>query len=353
MAIVLNRPAVAKAQALIASGDYDSKSPWAFTFEDRKRVEKDSTFFLAEELEDGESLKWQYPIGKGSKLYASALRNAVTRAEINNHEVIKNEAQKLLAQLTKSNVNSKVSPRILEFSSLSFLQLRQKKNETDSEMDIFGVIGDSFWGDGVTQRDFSQALKELPKTCKSCTLNINSPGGDAFEGRAIANMIRNSSIEFHVNIIGEASSAASIIAMAGETIHMSEGSLMLIHRCYTLALGNSIELAKVSSELNTIDQEAAQTYNRKTGMDKDDIIALMDENRYMTSKEAKEKGFVDTIDNDDSAAEQRRKQLAQFMPFSVAALSDLDRKRMHLPSLPETSRPNTRVAMDLISNIRG
>lgn len=212
-----------------------------------------------------------------------------------------------------------------------------------AEIDFFGVVGGDFWdGSGVTQEQFAAELRKIGNA-KSVKLRISSPGGDVFHGRAIANMIRQHSAAFEANVISEASSAASIIAVACDAVHMSEGAVMLVHRCYTMMIGNATEMRQLASDLETIDNEAIATYARKTGMRPTAIAALMDENRYMAADEAKRLGFADTIE-----AAPAPKQLAGFPVMAM----DIDRTKLRLPPLPEAMRPRRLAALAAIGRMK-
>lgn len=210
-----------------------------------------------------------------------------------------------------------------------------------AEIDFFGVVGGDFWGDGgVTQEQFAAETRKL-SNAKRVKMRLSSPGGDVHHGRAIANIIRQHPAAFDVNIIAEASSAASVIAMAGDSVHMAEGSVMLVHRCYTLMVGNSVEMRKLAGDLETIDNEIIATYARKTKMKPADIAALMDENRYMNADEAKRLGFADTID----AAPK------QASGYRIAAM-DIDRSKFRLPPLPEALRPRRTAALAALDRMK-
>jgi ATP-dependent protease ClpP protease subunit len=210
-------------------------------------------------------------------------------------------------------------------------------------MDMFGVVGGDWWGDGgITKETFSKMLKDVPASAKRVDMRMSSPGGDVFDGRAIANMMQDSRLAFDINIIAEASSIASIIAMAGDTIHMGDGAVMLVHRCYTIAIGNSQEMKKLAQDLELIDQTMVQTYKKKTGMNEKDLLNLMDENRYMNAEEAKNLGFVDTIANDSTNASSL---------LRIAAM-DIDRTRFHLPPLPKDARPRQKIALAALDRMK-
>lgn len=215
----------------------------------------------------------------------------------------------------------------------------RQASDTEANMDMFGVVGGDWFGDGITQDDVARELKGLSAKTKKINLRLSSPGGDAFEGRAIANMLREHYAKVYVNIISEASSAASIIAMAGDYIRMSEGALMLIHRCYTFALGNCDEMRDLARDLELVDDQAVETYQRKTKMSAEDILSLMKENRYMGAKEAKNLGFVDEI---DSNVDQ----------LSVVKIAAFDRSKLKLPALPTPDGGSRARAQSAVDRIR-
>lgn len=202
--------------------------------------------------------------------------------------------------------------------------LRASAQGSIASIDMFGVIGGDFWGDGgITKEQFAKMLDGVGKDVKQVDVRMSSPGGDVFDGRAIANMIQEHPAKFNINVIAEASSIASVIAMAGDTVTMSEGAVMLVHRCYAFTIGNSVELRKLASDLETLDNGFIATYVKKTGMKPQDLMSLMDENRYMNAEEAKSRGFVDVIAGEKPKAEEI---------LRIAALS-VDRARFHLPPL--------------------
>lgn len=263
-------------------------------------------------------------------------------------EIDEGAMAKVRRMLGKNIINPKLNTNnITPFpssKSKSILKLRAKNNSDTIQMDLFGVVGGDWWGDGgITKETFAKSLKDIPQSVKKVDLRMSSPGGDVFEGRAIANMITDHRCIFDVNIIAEASSIASIIAMAGDTIHMGEGAVMLVHRCYTFAMGNSQELTKLARDLELIDQTMVQTYKNKTNMKESDILSLMDENRYMDAKEAKKLGFVDTISEDNTTTSSLLK---------IAAL-DIDRARFHLPPLPNNAQPRRQAALAALSRMKG
>lgn len=158
------------------------------------------------------------------------------------------------------------------------------------EVTLYGVIGDIY--DGITSAKFLTDLKNLGGV-SSINIHINSPGGIVREGRAIYNRLRDHPAKKVVTVDGEASSAAALIAMAGDEIRMAEGSLMLVHRAKAPVFANADELASVMRDLETIDAAQVDTYCRRTKMKPDAMMALMREDRYMSASEAVRLGFAD------------------------------------------------------------
>ena len=240
---------------------------------------------------------------------------------------------------------------ILEFpksktKSILRLNTRSGSDKTTMQMDMFGVVGGDFWSDGGITRDtVAKILKDIPNSVETVDVRMSSPGGDVFEGRAIANLIADHRAKFNINVIAECCSIATIIAMAGDTIHMSEGSVFLVHRCYTIAMGNSQEMKKLSRDLELIDETMVGTYKKKTKMKEQDILNLMDENRYMDEKEAKKLGFVDSVSD-----EENEEYIASSM-FKIAAMN-VDRKKLHLPPLPIENQMGRKVALKALDRIK-
>ena len=108
-----------------------------------------------------------------------------------------------------------------------------KAGEAADEIDIFDEIG--VWG--VTAKDFISDLRALKRP--EITLSINSPGGSVFDGIAMYNALRNSGKKVTCRVLGVAASAASFVAMAGDTVQMSPQSMMMIHDAMGITMGNA------------------------------------------------------------------------------------------------------------------
>lgn len=182
----------------------------------------------------------------------------------------------------------------------------------DNSISVFDVIGADWYGDGVTASRIAAALRAIGGA--DVTVNINSPGGDMFEGLAIYNLLREYDGKVTVKVLGLAASAASIIAMAGDEVQIGRGAFLMIHNCWVYAMGNRHDLAQVAADMEPFDKAMNDIYGARTGLSSEAIEAMMNAETYIGGSDAVEKGFADRLlaadeiaDGDDSPATALRK----------------------------------------------
>lgn len=170
---------------------------------------------------------------------------------------------------------------------------------------LYDVIGEDWYsGDGWTAKRMAGALRAIGK--KDVAVNINSPGGDMFEGLAIYNLLREHPAKVTVKVMGIAASAASIIAMAGDEIQMGGGTFLMIHNAWGIVIGNRNDMRDAADIFEKFDASMADIYAARTGKKVADIAALMDAETYIAAREAVEGGFADSVsDMKDAAASLR------------------------------------------------
>jgi ATP-dependent Clp protease protease subunit len=173
---------------------------------------------------------------------------------------------------------------------------------TDTTISILDVIGEDWWtGDGVTSKRVAGALRAIGD--RDVIVNINSPGGDMFEGVAIYNQLREHKAKVTVNILGVAASAASVVAMAGDEIRIGRPSFLMIHNCWCLAAGNRHDFASLSEQMAPFDAAMADVYQARTGIDLAQIQALMDKESWIGGSAAVADGWADAL-LDDAAIKE-------------------------------------------------
>ncbi len=166
---------------------------------------------------------------------------------------------------------------------------------------IFDVIGEDFWtGGGFTAKRMSAALRSIGNN--DVTVQVNSPGGDMFEGIAIYNMLRGHPAKVTIEVMGWAASAASIIAMAGDEIRMGLGTFMMVHNAWGVVVGNRHDMREAATLFGQFDAALADIYQARTGIKRDEIVKLMDAETFMAAARTVECGFADVVDAGIEAA---------------------------------------------------
>lgn len=164
------------------------------------------------------------------------------------------------------------------------------KDSGDNVITIYDQIGESFWSEGVTAKRVAAALRAIGD--RDVVVNINSPGGDYFEGISIYNLLAQHPAKVTVQIVGMAASAASVIAMAGDDILMGDGSFLMIHNAWSLAVGNRHDLQSSIEVLGQIDDAMADLYAARARLSKPEIVGMMDRESWIGRSKALEDGFA-------------------------------------------------------------
>jgi ATP-dependent Clp protease protease subunit len=189
-----------------------------------------------------------------------------------------------------------IMPKLFDVNSVKPVFNIQNKSNGVAEMFLYGAVGDDAWdGSAVSAVKFSDELKKLPKDTKEIQLRINSPGGSVFDGLTIYERLKQHSAKVVVFIDGVAASIASIIAMAGDEIHIGEGSFLMIHKPHTFAWGNDLELERTIEVLQKIEDQMIGIYSRKTGLSRAQLSNMLMQDTWIKSEEAKDMGFVTNV----------------------------------------------------------
>ena len=138
------------------------------------------------------------------------------------------------------------------------------------------------------------------------TVWLNSPGGDVFAAAQIYNMLRDYRGNVTIKIDGLAASAASVIAMAGNTVLVSPVAMMMIHNPATLAIGNARDMERAIAMLNEVKESILNAYEGKTGLSRARLSHMMDDETWFNAKKAVELGFADKILFDSGDAEDEK-----------------------------------------------
>lgn len=217
----------------------------------------------------------------------------------------------------RAAVSSQVLPRALDRWDAGVRAAAT--NDDERSISVYDVIGQDFWtGEGVTAKRVSAALRSMGKG--PVTVNVNSPGGDMFEGLAIYNLLREHDGEITVKVLGVAASAASVIAMAGDNVQISRAAFFMVHNAWVIAAGNRHDLSEIAATLKPFDDAMASIYAAKTGEDAKVMAKLMDAESWIGGESAIERGFADELLPSDQVQKGAGKANASAVRRIEAAL---------------------------------
>lgn len=169
------------------------------------------------------------------------------------------------------------------------------KNEGEvPQIFIQGFIGSSWFFEGNTDKKIKRVLDELGNQ-KEIDVVINSNGGDVFQGIAIGNILKSNKAKINIVINGLAASAASIIAMAGDTVKIYNNAQLMIHRASTYGEGNVDEFRTIADQLESIDKSVKASYKKRFSGSDEELQNLLVKETFMDAETAKNYGLVDEI----------------------------------------------------------
>lgn len=158
-----------------------------------------------------------------------------------------------------------------------------------AEIWIYDEIG--MWG--VSAQDFVSDLAAV--NADDLTLHINSPGGDVYDGLAIYNSLKQHPAAVTVMIEGLAASAASFIAMAGNSIEIARNAEMMIHDASTIAIGNAADMRETMDTLERVSENIADIYTQRAGGTKAGWRKSMQAETWYSADAAVEAGLADRL----------------------------------------------------------
>ena len=172
----------------------------------------------------------------------------------------------------------------------SWYSISAKAALNTTEISIFDEIG--YWG--VSAKQFIGDLKSVPSNHR-ILLNIHSPGGEVFDGNAIANALKRHAGGVTVQIEGLAASMATVISLVGSPVKMSANGFYMIHNPWGMAIGDADNMRDQAELLDKIQTGIVNAYAAKSGQSIAQIETWMDAETWFTADEALSAGFIDEI----------------------------------------------------------
>jgi ATP-dependent Clp protease protease subunit len=229
---------------------------------------------------------------------------------------------KNLMQMLRDNAGAERKP----------LNVVRAEGSTEATLYVYDVI-DAYWG--VNAQDMAKAIAGMDGV-ETLHLRINSPGGDVFEARAIANAIRQfkGSTVAHIDCL--AASAATTIALACEQVEIAQDGFFMIHNSWTFAYGNKDDLSQTISLLTQIDAGIVADYAKRTGQKTDQIETWMDDETWFTADQAVEYGFANCVmDPPDKTENATRSKTWNLSAFNKAPKALIEPPEPNLEVTPE------------------
>lgn len=191
--------------------------------------------------------------------------------------------------------------------------------DDSTSVSIYDQIGESWDGSGMTAKRMAGILRSIGD--KDIQVNLNSPGGDFFEGVAIYNMLRQHKAKVTVNVLGLAASAASVIAMAGDEINMGEGSFLMIHNAWCMAIGNRHDMQAASEQLAPFDAAMAEVYAARSGKSTKYAATLMDAESWIGAELAIKEGFATGMMSNDLITQDTKASASNVRKIESALIA--------------------------------
>lgn len=184
--------------------------------------------------------------------------------------------------------------------------VENKADPKVAEIHIYGDIGETMFGDGVSAAEFVDTLEALD--VDDINLRINSPGGSAWDGLTIANAIIRHKAHVTTWIDGLAASAASIVAVAGDDVVVSKYGQAMLHNARAVVMGTAKDMRETAQQLDQLNGSMAQYYADRAGGDAAEWSRAMGKETWYNAEEMLAAGLATRIDS--SAVREEVEQAA-------------------------------------------
>ncbi|MBQ8616284.1 MAG: Clp protease ClpP [Clostridia bacterium] len=203
------------------------------------------------------------------------------------------------------------------------------------------IASESWWGDEVTPREFREDLNRIQG---DVTVFISSPGGDVVAASEIYTALKEHKGHVTVMIDGVAASAASVIAMAGDTVRMAPTAYLMIHRAGTVAWGNVDDMDEAARQLREIDDGIILAYQTRSHLSRDELLNLMKQESWLNAASALEYGLIDEIayrneEKEGGKTEPVKNEIRHGVIYAAANRNALYERIFSAQKTPEPQKP--------------
>lgn len=199
-----------------------------------------------------------------------------------------------------------------------------KTDGNKSKIDLFGYVGGSkeggfFEPDGFNEKEFLAELRAIPQD-NALEISINSFGGSVYTALSIYSLLKAHKGAITFRIDGAAMSAATIItSVPNAKVIMPKGSMMMIHKVSSIAIGNVDDMRKAADDMEKLEQNILDIYAEKTGKSAAEIKSFVDDETYFTAKEAVDFGLADEVDENTAVVNKAVGEIVMLNGLAVSA----------------------------------
>lgn len=175
-------------------------------------------------------------------------------------------------------------------------------NEGDAaKIYVYDVIG----GWDLDAAEFVKQVHALD--AKNIDMHINSPGGFVYDGVAMFEAVKGHPAHVTALVDGLAASAASFLAMAGDTVKIAKAGRMMIHDAQGIAMGSPADFREYAELLDDVSNDISGYYADRAGGDASEWRSLMTATTWYSSSQAVEAGLADEVTGTDTTSEATNK----------------------------------------------
>jgi ATP-dependent protease ClpP protease subunit len=215
------------------------------------------------------------------------------------------------------------------------LEIQNEAEKEQAELYLYGPIRQAYYWEDDADIISSKKVRDLLNEIGNKDLNvyINSAGGDVFESIAIHNALKRHKGNVDVYIDGLAGSGASIITMAGDKIHMPKNTMMMIHKAWTIALGNADEIRKVADNLDKVDSTVKASYEDRFVGTEEELEQLISDESWLNAQECYDLGLceevIEEVKADDEESEEVEDNIKQTLlnKYSKKVAADVKKEK--------------------------
>ncbi len=198
------------------------------------------------------------------------------------------------------------------------------------ELDLYGDVGAV---DGIDPAKVVALLRNAPDV-KAIVVRMNSAGGNAFDGVAIMNALKDHPAKVTVKVDGLAASAAAMITLAGDTVEIGDGAFMMLHRTSAAAFGNGTDLRELAATMSKVDDELVVAIAKRCRKPVETVRGWLDAETWFTGDEAVAAGLADKVVSDPGATAKAVKALAAAKGPVLDALHLPERLKNAIEAVP-------------------